>query len=101
MASQKVHAKGVELESASRDEIEYLIDQYIHNERNRAILKRRLLDGICYEPLAEEFDLSDRQVKNIVYKCEEKLFRRWYGSSLIYVWAEAGLLVPCFCFIFF
>lgn len=76
MASQKVHAKGVELESASRDEIEYLIDQYIHNERNRAILKRRLLDGICYEPLAEEFDLSDRQVKNIVYKCEEKLFRR-------------------------
>ena len=76
MASRKVYAGGVELESASRDEIEYLIDQYIHNERNRAILKRRLLDGICYEPLAEEFDLSDRQVKNIVYKCEEKLFRK-------------------------
>ena len=74
MASRKVYAG--ELESASRDEIEYLIDQYIHNERNRAILKRRLLDGICYEPLAEEFDLSDRQVKNIVYKCEEKLFRK-------------------------
>ena len=76
MASQKACAKGVELESASRDEIEYLIDQYIHNERNRAILRRRLLDGICYEPLAEEFDLSDRQVKNIVYKCQNKLFRR-------------------------
>lgn len=76
MASRKVYAGDVELESASRDEIEYLIDQYIHNERNRAILKRRLLDGICYEPLAEEFDLSDRQVKNIVYKCEEKLFRK-------------------------
>lgn len=76
MANQKACAKGVELEYASRDEIEYLIDQYIHNERNRAILKRRLLDGICYEPLAEEFDLSDRQVKNIVYKCQNKLFRR-------------------------
>ena len=76
MASRKVYAGDVELEYASRDEIEYLIDQYIHNERNRAILKRRLLDGICYEPLAEEFDLSDRQVKNIVYKCEEKLFRK-------------------------
>lgn len=76
MASRKVYAGDVGLESASRDDIEYLIDQYIHNERNRAILKRRLLDGICYEPLAEEFDLSDRQVKNIVYKCEEKLFRK-------------------------
>lgn len=76
MSTQKVCEKDVELESASRDEIEYLIDQYIHNERNRAILKRRLLDGICFEPLAEEFDLSDRQVKNIVYKCEAKLFRR-------------------------
>lgn len=76
MASRKVYARGVELEYASRDEIEYLIDQYIHNERNRAILKRRLLDGICYEPLAEEFNLSDRQVKNIVYKCEGILFRK-------------------------
>lgn len=69
-------AKALDIENVSRDELENLIDQYIHNERNRAILKRRLLDGICYEPLAEEFDLSDRQVKNIVYKCEEKLFRR-------------------------
>lgn len=70
-------AKALDIENVSRSELEYLIDQYIHNERNRAILKRRLLDGICYEPLAEEFDLSDRQVKNIVYKCEELLFRRW------------------------
>lgn len=74
MVNRKAHA--VELEYASRNEIEYLIDQYIHNERNRAILKRRLLDGICYEPLAEEFDLSVRQVKNIVYKAQDKLFRR-------------------------
>ena len=57
----------------SRTEIEFLIDEWIHKERDRAILKRRLLDGICYEPLAEEFDLSVRQVKNIVYKAEERL----------------------------
>lgn len=76
MATRKAKGLGAGLECASRDEIEHLIDQYIHNERNRAILKRRLLDGICYEPLAEEFDLSDRQVKNIVYKCEEMLFRK-------------------------
>ena len=53
-----------------------LIDEYIHNKRDREILKRRLIDGICYEPLAEEFDLSVRQVKNIIYKAEDKLFSR-------------------------
>ena len=59
----------------SRTEIETLIDEWIFNERDRKILKRRLLDGICYEPLAEEFDLSVRQVKNIVYRSEDKLFK--------------------------
>ncbi len=52
-----------------------LIEEYIHSERDRKILKRRLIDGICYEPLAEEFDLTPRQVKNIVYRLQEKLFR--------------------------
>lgn len=52
-----------------------LIDEHIHNERDRRILKRRLIDGICYEPLAEEFDMSVRQMKNIVYKLQERLFR--------------------------
>ncbi len=58
-----------------RSQIERLIDEWILSERNRKILKRRILDGICYEPLAEEFDLSVRQVKTIVYKSEEILFR--------------------------
>ena len=47
----------------SRTDIENLIDEWIvgmHAERNRAIMKRRLIDGICYEPLAEEFDMSVR-----------------------------------------
>lgn len=62
----------------SRTEIETAIDEWIigrNAERNRAILKRRLIDGICYEPLAEEFDLSVRQVKNIVYRSQTKLLK--------------------------
>lgn len=59
----------------SRSELSALIDEWIFKERDRAILKRRLLDGICYEPLAEEFDLSVRQVKRIVYKAEEQIFK--------------------------
>lgn len=62
------------LKDMPRSAIEGMIDEWIFKERDRAILKRRLLDGICYEPLAEEFDLSVRQVKNIVYKCEGILF---------------------------
>ncbi len=60
----------------SRSEWENLIDQWIFSERDRAILKRRLLDGICYEPLAEEFDLSVQQTKSIVYKLQNRLFSK-------------------------
>lgn len=59
----------------TNSQISFLIDEYIHSERDRKILKRRLIDGICYEPLAEEFDLSVIQVKRIVYKAQEKLLR--------------------------
>lgn len=56
-------------------EVERIIDEYIHSARDRAILKRRLLDGICFEPLAEEFNLSPGRVKTIVYKGQDKVFR--------------------------
>lgn len=62
------------LQELSYSEIEGLIDEWILNERDRKILKRRLLDGIIYDRLAEEFDLSVRQVKKIVQKQSEKLF---------------------------
>lgn len=61
-------------DNISRSQWERLIDEWIFNERNRSILKRRLLDGIRYEDLAEEFGLSVRQVKNIVYRSETRLF---------------------------
>lgn len=65
----------VDLDNISNSEIEHLIDEWIHSERDRRILKRRLIDGICYEPLADEMDMSVRQIKNIVYKAEAKLFK--------------------------
>ena len=59
----------------TNSDIERLIEEHIHSERDRAIMKRRLIDGICFEPLAEEFDLSVSQVKRIVYKLEQKIFQ--------------------------
>lgn len=54
--------------------VEQIIEEYVHNQRDRSLMKRRLIDGICFEPLAEEFSLSVSQVKRIVYKHEKKIF---------------------------
>lgn len=51
------------------------IDERVHSERDRAILKRRFIDGVCYEPLAEEFSMSVSQIKRIIYKHEMKIFK--------------------------
>ena len=66
----------MEIYDLDRYQWEALIDRWIFNERDRAILKRRLLDGICFEPLAEEFNLSVRQVQKIVYKSQNKLISK-------------------------
>lgn len=64
------------LDDLSNPEIADLIDKYVRGERARAILKRRLIDEICYEPLAEEFDISVPQLKRIIYKAQEQLFKK-------------------------
>lgn len=62
----------------SRSEIESLIDEWIIGKnaaRDRCILRMRLLDGVTYEKIAESQDMSVRQIKNIVYKRQETLFK--------------------------
>lgn len=58
----------------TNSQISAVIDEYIHSQRNRNILKRRYVDGITYERIAEEFDLSVRQTKTIIYRAEEIIF---------------------------
>ena len=60
----------------ANSEIDYLIDQWIRSERDRAILKDRLINGMTFERLAEKHNMSVRQTKNIVYKSMEKLVSR-------------------------
>ena len=54
--------------------IRELIAELIHSERDRRILERRLIDGVTFERLAEEFDLSVSQVKRIIWKDSEIIF---------------------------
>ena len=60
----------------SNFDVEKIIDEFIHSERDRAILKRRLIDGIYFEPLAEEFGLSVTRIKDIIYKGEGVIFSK-------------------------
>ena len=63
----------------TNSEIKALIAEHIHSQRDRKLLFRRLVDGITYEKLAEEFELSTAQVKRIIYRSEEILFRHLPG----------------------
>ena len=65
--------KNIDRFNLSNSEVCYLIDQWIRNERDRAILKDRLINGLTFERLAEKHDMSVRQTKNIVYKATERL----------------------------
>lgn len=70
--------KNIELYDISRSEWEDIIDEYIFGkncERDRAILRDRLLVGMCFEPLAEKYNLSVQHTKKIVYKGIDKISR--------------------------
>jgi len=66
------------IKNLSRTDIENLISEWVvgrYAERDRSIMKRRLIDGRTYEQLAEEFDMSVRQIQNIIYKRQEDLLK--------------------------
>lgn len=55
-------------------ELTEIIDQRVFSERDRQILKRRWIDDISYDDLAEEFYLSVERLKKIVKSHKEALF---------------------------
>lgn len=67
-------SKKIEESGLDRQQIGDLIDRWIFSERDRQILRRRLLDSVRFEELAEEFALSVRQTKKIVYSGEDRVF---------------------------
>lgn len=67
--------KKMENYDLSRSEWENLIDEWIFNELHRKMLKRNLLDGRTYEQMAEQFDMSTRQIARLIPKLQERLFK--------------------------
>jgi DNA-directed RNA polymerase specialized sigma24 family protein len=60
----------------TRSTIVNLVNETVLSARDRAVVLRRLVDGVRMEQLAEEFELSVPQVKRIIYRAEDALARR-------------------------
>lgn len=54
---------------------EQLINEWIFNEQHRQMLKRNLLDGWTYEHIADEFNMSSRQIARIIPRLQNQLFK--------------------------
>ena len=62
-----------------------IIENWIKSERDRNLMKRRLIDGISLERLAEEFELSPKQAYRITNKYYDYLYdlcTEWVTISL-------------------
>ena len=64
-----------EFPEISCSQMDFLINEWIPHERDRKIMHRRMIDGILFDDLADEFGLSVRRTKAIVYKWQKVIYR--------------------------
>jgi DNA-binding CsgD family transcriptional regulator len=57
----------------SNSQLAELIGEHIHSERNRQIMKMKLIDGYTYEKIAEIVQMSPRYVRSLVKRLTERL----------------------------
>ena len=58
----------------SNSRLREIVEDYVHSERDRAVLVRKYCDKRTIEQLAEEFDLSVSQIKRIILKHTTTIF---------------------------
>ena len=52
-----------------------IVEEFIHSERDRRILIRKYCDKRTIDQLAEEFQMSTSQIKRIITRDEDTVFR--------------------------
>lgn len=57
----------------TNSELAELIGEHIHSERDRQIMRMKLIDGLTYEKIAENFEMSPRYVRSLVKKQTDRL----------------------------
>ena len=63
--------------NVSKDAILVSMEQWImgrNSERNRAIFYDHLFRGLTYEQIAEKYDMSSRQIQNVIRLCEKMVY---------------------------
>lgn len=58
----------------SNSRLREIVADYIHSERDRNVLLRKYCDNRTIEQLGEEFQLSDSQIKRILYRDSITIF---------------------------
>lgn len=66
------------IEDSNLDRYQFaeLIDRWIFDKKDRIILKRKFLDNISLEKIAEDLDMSTRQINRRFNKAKMQLFKR-------------------------
>jgi DNA-directed RNA polymerase specialized sigma subunit len=65
----------IEENNIDRFEWENLIDRWVFDEKDRIILKRKFLDNVSLEKIAEEIDMSVVQTNRRFTKAKKQLFK--------------------------
>lgn len=66
----------IEESNLDRYQFSELIDRWIFDEKDRIILKRKFLDNVSLERIAEDLDMSTRQINRRFNKAKMQLFKR-------------------------
>lgn len=53
----------------TNSQMQSIIAEHIHSDRDRSILKMCYIDGLTHEKIGEIIDLSPRQVSNVISNC--------------------------------
>lgn len=57
----------------TNSEIAEKISEEIHSERNRQIMRMKLIDGYTYEKIAEIVEMSPRYIRSLVKRLTDRL----------------------------
>lgn len=68
--------RNVALWNKSLSELEHSIDEWIFCDVHRAMLKDHLLNGHSYARIAEDYNMSERQIARIIPSLKAQLYEK-------------------------
>ncbi len=54
--------------------LDHLISEYIHDERNQEIARRKIIKNEKFEPLSVDYGLTSKQCRNIIKKVRRIIY---------------------------